>query len=109
MQAWTFRLPLKKSEKIDFELAVQERFSSGNKALEDFLGVNLENDENYWTNVSKGLKCLSRRRDEAVGVNSGVTDLVGCQNLKESIRQYFAALEFVARRLDFTDKGAQVR
>ncbi|KAK4525513.1 hypothetical protein GAYE_SCF13G3421 [Galdieria yellowstonensis] len=108
MQAWTFRLPLKKSEKIDFELAVQERFSSGNKALEDFLGVNLENDENYWTNVSKGLKCLSRRRDEAVGVNSGVTDLVGCQNLKESIRQYFAALEFVARRLDFTDKGAQI-
>ncbi|GJD08237.1 ALG-2 interacting protein X [Galdieria sulphuraria] len=108
MQAWTFRLPLKKSEKIDFELTVQETFSNGSNSLETFLGVHPKNDENYWTNVSKGLKCLSRRREEAVGNIHRVTDLPSCQTVKESIRQYFAALEFTARRLDFTDKGAKI-
>ncbi|GJQ12249.1 hypothetical protein GpartN1_g4040.t1 [Galdieria partita] len=108
MQAWTFRLPLKKSEKIDFELAVQETFSNGGNSLQTFLGINPKNDENYWTNVSKGLKCLSRRREEAVGNISRVNDLPSCQKEKESIQQYFAALEFTARRLDFTDRGAKI-
>lgn len=108
MQAWTFRLPLKKSEKIDFELAVQKSFCNGGNSLQHLLGANTKNDENYWTNVSKGLKCLSRRREEAIGNIARVTDLPSCQKFKESIRKYFAALEFTARRLDFTDKGAQV-
>eukprot|EP00871_Galdieria_phlegrea_P001496 jgi/Galph1/2347/GphlegSOOS_G1022.1 len=108
MQAWTFRLGLKRTDKIDFARSIAQRFSSDNGSLQSFVGVSLNNDENWWSNVKGGLQCLSKLRDEAVEGVSRVQDLNSAQQQRANITRYFAALEFVAKRLDLTDKGAQV-